>query len=194
MNASSATAGVFAALLLAATPVLSAALAGDRYDEEYNSVEYEEETYAGDDIYEGEPPPRHTSYKDDPVQTGGSVKDGYPVPMPPPDDDYADAPPPAKRYGASPPRHLPPKRFACLESWEIERTLARDGWTRIHALSTRRGVTRIRARRYDSGRPFVLRVDRCSGELISARPSLRVFGVRDYGTWRPRRWAGRWHD
>lgn len=193
MNASSTTAGVFAALVLAATPVLSTAFADEVYEEEY-AVEYEgEETYADDgDDYGREPPPRHTSYKDDPAPTEGSIKDGYPVPMPPPDDDHADAPPPA-RYSAPPPRHLPPKRFACLESWEIERTLARHGWTRIHALSTRRGVTRIRARRYDSGRRFILRVDRCSGELISARPSLRVFGARDGGPWRPHRWAGHWH-
>lgn len=192
MRASTVTASAFAALVLAATPLsVSHVVAGDRYSEEYSAFyEYEGGADTGEfyDAYAGAPPPNgYTSYKDDPVSykddpgdTSARIKDGYPVPMPPP-TSYSEAPPP-------PARPLPPKRverLACLESWELERRLAHDGWTDIDAVQTRRGVTRIRARRDDTGRPYTLRVDRCSGELISARPSYRVFGehrprVRDH--------------
>ena len=36
----------------------------------------------------------------------------------------------------------------------------------------------LRARRVESGRVFTLRVDRCSGEIVDARPHhLRAFGA-----------------
>ncbi|HRN83897.1 MAG TPA: hypothetical protein PK857_03680 [Hyphomicrobium sp.] len=184
MRTSTVTAGVAAALVLAASPLLSGgAIAGDPFfaDEgaPYNDRPYAEEYVY--ETYERTSRPQYRSYKDDPVDVKGAIKDGYPVPMPPP--AYGEAAPP-----------LPPKRvdrFACLESWQIEERLRDDGWTDIDARSTRRGVTRMNARRDDTGRPFTLRVDRCSGDLISARPSYKVFGehrppyrdhrwVRDY--------------
>lgn len=188
MRASTVTAGVVAALVLAATPLHSgSALAGDPFfaDEgaPYNDRPYVEEEYVYEsETYERTSQPRYQSYKDDPADVKGAIKDGYPVPMGPP------------TYGEAAPPPLPPKRvdrFACLESWQLEERLRHDGWTDLDARSTRRGVTRINARRDDTGRPFTLRVDRCSGELISARPSYKVFGehrphyrdhrwVRDY--------------
>lgn len=200
MRASTATAGAFAALVLAASPFLAGAASADPYGQDYDDTVYAEEYVYEKETYERAAPrryggaephpqynsykddPGHLSYKDDPADVPGAIKDGYPVPMPPP--KYADTPPP-------PPRALPPKRvdrFACLDSYEIERRLAHDGWTHIRAVNTRRGVTHIRARRVDTGRPFSLRVDRCSGELISARPGPRVFG--GYRPWPERRWAG----
>lgn len=192
MRASTVTAGVVAALVLAANPLLSGAYAADPFfaDEgaPYNDRPYAEEYVYESETYEGTSPrshdrdapqPQYHSYKDDPADVKGAIKDGYPVPMPPP------------AYGeAAPLRPLPPKRVgrvACLESWQIEHRLRDDGWTDIDARSTRRGVTRIDARRDDTGRPFTLRVDRCSGELISARPSYKVFGEH-----RPRYRDHRW--
>lgn len=204
MRASTATAGVFAALVLAASPLLSGAASADPYGDDDDEVYAEEYVYEKE-TYERAPPrrygggephpqynsykddPDHLSYKDDPADVSGAIKDGYPVPMPPP--KYGEAPPP-------PPRAHPPKRvdrFACLDSYQVERRLRHDGWTDIRALHTRRGVTDVNARRIDTGRPFSLRVDRCSGELISARPRLRVFGGHRHH-WPERRWAGGgWH-
>lgn len=191
MRASTATAGAFAALVLAASPLLSGAASAEPYGDDYDDAVYAEEYVYESETYDRAPPrrygnaepePRYNSYKDDPVDAPGSIKDGYPVPMPPP--AYGEAPPP---------RPLPPKRvdrFACLDSWQVEHRLRDDGWTDIRALHTRQGVTSIRARRIDTGRPFSLRVDRCSGELISARPRLKVFGAHRH--WPERRWAGGW--
>lgn len=193
LRATTVTGCVFAALVLATTPFLSKAGAGEAYGEEYSEESYTEHY---DDVEDGVPSrysgSPHVSYKDDPIDDvadkGGSIKDGYPVPMPPP-DDHAAAPPPPPR--ASRPRRV--ERVACLESWEIERRLEHHGWADIRAVATRRGVTRIRARRIDTGRPFLLRVDRCSGDLITARPRLRAFGgFRHPRPWRERRWAGGW--
>lgn len=197
MRASTVWAGIFAALALAATPLVSNAVADDLYGDDYGASYGDGQAYADDDdAYDAAPPSSrysgtnqtqgYTSYKDDPVDAGGSIKDGYPVPMPPP--SYSEAPPP-------PSRPLPPRRVdrvACLESWQIEHRLEDDGWVDIHALSTRRGVTQIRARRVDTGRPYALRIDRCSGELISAHPRLRVFGDSRRRPWRDHRWASDW--
>lgn len=198
MRASTVWAGVFAAFVFAATPLLSRAVAEDLYGDDYGASYEDDRAYAGEyDDEDGDRPshrysganshPRYNSYKDDPVDTGGSIKDGYPVPMPPP-PSYSDAQP-------APARPLPPRRverLACLESWQVERRLAHDGWTDIRALATRHGITRISARRIDTGRPFSLRVDRCSGDLISARPQLRMFGGHRHRPWRDHRWASDW--
>ena len=182
MRASTVTAGVVAALVLAANPLLSAAHAADPFfaDEgaPYNDKPYAEEYVYESETYERSREPQYHSYKDDPADVKGAIKDGYPVPQPPP------------VYGEAAPPPLPPKRahrFACLESWQIEERLSDDGWVDLDARSTRQGVTRINARRDDTGRPFTLRVDRCSGELISARPSYKVLGEH-----RPRYRDHRW--
>lgn len=199
MRTSTVTAGVVAALVLAANPLLSGgAHAEDPFfaDEgaPYNDRPYAEEYVYESETYEEVSPRRHEhaahpprySYKDDPpARTAGSIKDGYPVPMPPP--AYGESAPPAPRASK------PVRRTACLDRWELEERLRDDGWADIYAKITRRGVTRISARRIDTGRPFSLRVDRCSGELISARPRLWAYGGHRH---RPdaRRWASGWHD
>jgi hypothetical protein len=43
----------------------------------------------------------------------------------------------------------------------------------------------LSARRVDSGRVFTLRVDRCSGVIVDARPRY----LRAFGAYAPRRWG-----
>jgi hypothetical protein len=102
-------------------------------------------------------------------------------------------PPPAygpKAYG--PPRYEEPRRHAgrspgCLPKDVIERELVQDGWRDFHAPEVlSQHEAHIRARRPD-GRLFQLRVDRCSGEIVAARPLFeRDYGPRTYGGYGPR--------
>ena len=63
------------------------------------------------------------------------------------------------------------------------RELARDrlraaGWRGFHAIEPRDGVVLVKARR-PSGRLFDLTIDRCSGEVVDAKP---IYGYgRRYG-------------
>ncbi|WP_334150649.1 hypothetical protein [Hyphomicrobium sp.] len=108
-----------------------------------------------------------------PASRSGSVKDGYPVPMP------------APRASAPPPRHVerPPVRIGrhvCLDHWQIRRRLRWEGWTGVRPLGGGGGIVRMRAGRFDSSSIFDLRVDRCSGEVLAAWPRARHFAHRDW--------------
>lgn len=108
--------------------------------------------------------------------------DIYTLPAPPPryatpryaqpyvDND--DAPPPRDRYGylrpVDPPRHRSAQP-ACLPHEEIRRTLMDDGWRDFRDLEFRDDTAVVRARRPD-GRPYALKIDRCSGDIVHARP------------------------
>lgn len=203
MSASSVTASVFTALLLAASlPLASrAASAADLYGEGYGEPPYDDNGYAEEsypyDDEGGPPPPRYRdrygeapppdrypdAYDAEPQgPPAGSIKDGYPVPMPPPRYSERDI--------APAPRHVRPERYACLDRHEIRHRLHGDGWTDIHALGGNGGIVRLHARRIDSGRVFRLRVDRCSGEVLAARPHyLRSFGAYRERPWPHRRWS-----
>lgn len=66
---------------------------------------------------------------------------------------------------------------ACLPRWKVRNQLRRDGWVDLQPIDRNEGVVSLRARREETGRVFLLRVDRCSGEIIHARPHhLRSFG------------------
>lgn len=196
MRASSVTAS-FAVFALAAVALPErSAFAADLYGEEV----YEENSYYDDDrdappAQYGEGPAGYSSYKDDPP--AGSIKDGYPVPMPPP--RYSDNPPERverieriERVERVPRRSA---RYACLDRHQVRHRLRADGWADIHPIGgTGPGpVVRIKARRIESGRMFVLRLDRCSGEVLAAQPHyLRSFGGYRERHWHhhhPRRWA-----
>ena len=79
------------------------------------------------------------------------------------------------------PRH---SGHGCVPRAEIRHALKADGWYDFHDVELLGEVALLRARR-PSGRLFDLRVDRCSGEIVSARPlDRRAYGPYAYG---PRR-------
>ena len=66
---------------------------------------------------------------------------------------------------------------ACLPRWQVRKLLRSEGWVDIQPLDRDRRIVTLRARREETGRMFLLRVDRCSGEVVRARPDyLRSFG------------------
>jgi hypothetical protein len=165
------------------------------------------------DLYDGPPPDRYGSAYDDP-----RYADIYKYPAPPP--RYVAPPPPRvyERYGEAPPvprervyreeyyerDYNGPRRYSgyeprvpyargCVPREEIKDRLLRSGWHDFHDGDVRGEVATVRARR-PSGRLFDLVIDRCSGEIVDARPlEPRRFGPyaysgRDsYGP-PPRRW------
>ncbi len=112
--------------------------------------------------------------------------DGYGDGPPPPRDRYADVP-----DDFEPP--YPPQRRGGGEC--IPRELARDrleaaGWFDFHALEPREDVVLVKERR-GRGRLFVLTIDRCSGQILDARPLGRRFGpyAMGPGAWGPGGWG-----
>jgi hypothetical protein len=99
---------------------------------------------------------------------------------PPPQDRYADVPPPQDRYAEVPDDFEPPyPEPGYAERGCVARELARDrlraaGWRGFHAVEARGNVVLVKARR-PSGRMFDLTIDRCSGEVVDARP---IYGRR----------------
>lgn len=105
------------------------------------------------------------------VPASVSAADLYPYEA---DDDDALYDPPAYARGGCIPR-------------EVARDRLRDaGWRGFHAIEPRGGVVLVKARRPD-GRMYDLTIDRCSGEVVDAKP---LYGRRGYG-WGPRRYE-RW--
>lgn len=114
----------------------------------------------------GHPVPRERVYRDD--------DDGY-------EGDYRGP----RRYSYNEPRA--PLRGACLPRAEIKGQLLSRGWNDFHDADVRGDVAFVRARR-PSGRLFALTLDRCTGEIVSARPlEGRPYGPYAYGP-PPRRW------
>jgi hypothetical protein len=66
----------------------------------------------------------------------------------------------------------------------VRNRLRGEGWVDLRPLDRRDGWALLRARRIDSGRVFTLRIDRCSGEIVDARPHY----LRAFGAYAPRRW------
>jgi len=156
------------------------------------------------DLDEGPPPGRYGSAYDDP-----RYADIYKYPRPP-----AYAPPPGPVYGGPPiPRERvyrdrddyydrgddrAPRRYSyaeprrpyaegCVPREEVKERLLRQGWQDFHDGSVRGDVATVHARR-PSGRPFLLTIDRCSGDIVSARPlEGRPYGPYAYDA-PPRRW------
>jgi hypothetical protein len=141
------------------------------------------------DLYDGPPPDRYGSAYDDP-----RYADIYRYPVPPPRyaappprafERYAEPPIPRERvyrederyepkYLPGPPRHSyaePPRAHAdrCLPREVVKERLLRSGWHDFHDGDVRGEIATVRARR-PSGRLFDLVIDRCSGEIVDARP------------------------
>jgi hypothetical protein len=198
MRASIITGCLMTAFAVAVASPFSRASAADLDGEAYVDPPYDEsyssgDSYNDDDRYEA--PDRYSSarpaedyrYRDsyegrDGAQPlPGSIKDGYPVPMPAP---RASAPPPEPYYGERRPARV--ERYGtCLDRWEVKQQLRREGWTALQPIGGSDGVMRFYARRFDSSSDFRLRVDRCSGHVIAARPDTRRF-ARDW------RWQRDW--
>ncbi len=80
------------------------------------------------------------------------------------------------RYGylepMNPPRHSnygAPVAPHCVPRGEIRRSLVNEGWNDFRELELQGQLALINARR-PSGQLYALRVDRCSGEIIGAKP------------------------
>jgi hypothetical protein len=82
-------------------------------------------------------------------------------------------PPRHRAYSAGP---------GCLPKDEIRYQLERDGWRDFHEPQiVDQGTAALRARK--QGRTFELRVDRCSGDVLTARPlEPRPGPYADYGS------------
>jgi hypothetical protein len=141
------------------------------------------------DLDEGPPPDRYGAYED-PRYT-----DMYARPQPPP----AYLPPP--RYAPVHPGYVhrdygddydrddyrrpyaystpPDYGRACTPREVIRERLLREGWHHFRDAEERGEFATIIARRPD-GQPFALTVDRCSGEIVNARP-LGEHGHFAYG-------------
>lgn len=175
MKALPLTAGLLAAaVLLGARPVAAADLdygyvpPPDRYASAYEDPRYR-------DLYAPEPPRHFDRYERRPYGQ---------VPVPPGyvygergPDRFADwGPGDDWRYGSG-----------CLPRREIKRRLVEDGWSDFHDLDIARSVARVKARR-PNGDLYVLKVDRCNGEVVRA-DVIERFGGRPYA-WRadPRRY------
>ena len=160
------------------------------------------------DLDEGPPPDRYGSAYDDPryadIYKYPRGPQAYGVPPPgayrvP----YAAAPPP---YGVPVPRERVyrdeedldpgygpgPRRYSyaepgapyggrCAPRELVKERLYREGWRDFHDGDARGSLATVHARR-PSGRPFVLTLDRCSGEVVRAEPlEGRSFGPYAYG-------------
>lgn len=153
-----------AALLLS-----HAAFAADLYGEGYEDQPYAEGAY-GEDTYE--------EYRDEArAPPAGSIKDGYPVPQPPPAADV-------RRYERIERTERVQRYARCLERWEIRDRLRHEGWSWIRPMGGDGRIVHIHARRFGAGRPFELTVDRCSGDVLAAHPRyLRSFAFGDRRPW-----------
>jgi hypothetical protein len=192
MSARALAATLVAAMTFVAAPHVRAAdLYGENYNPPADTGEYDEgpppasysDRGACDDrgpCDEGPPPARYSdrgAYDGEPEPyeyRGGSIKDGYPAPVPPPAARYDEG-----RYRIE---------AACIPRWQIKRRLRDEGWVDLWPLERGGPVVSVKARRAQSGRMFVLDVDRCTGEIVHARPQfLRTFGAYDPPRWRDRR-------
>jgi hypothetical protein len=174
---------VFAAGLLAAAAALPAEAAdvdgapppkGGPYSEPYDGYRYGPKG-----------PPSYNDDEDDDRYDDRAPSKKY-------SDRYDDNPPTPKKYSTVPPKYAPPPGKGCVRSEQVREGLEAQGWRDFHAGQPVNGsVVTIRARR-PSGRLFELTLDRCSGEIVEARPlQLRPFGPYAYrepygpfGAWR----------
>lgn len=123
------------------------------------------------------PPPGY--YRPAPTPRGYVYRDR-------PDDSYRPYPAP-RRYSYAEPYAPPPVARACLHREEIKRRLVEEGWRDFRDVELRPDAVRVHARR-PSGDLYVLRVDRCTGEIVNSRLLERgQYGPYAYGT-APRRY------
>jgi len=141
-----AASAVAASFLILALP----ASAADLYEPRTGSA-YDDPRYA--DIY-GEDPPAYDRYRD-------------------PRDDFGPVYPPRPVYKHRFYRDFERDRYAegpaCVPRRLARERLRDDGWGDFRNLELRRNFVLLQARR-PSGRLFDLTIDRCTGEIVEARP------------------------
>ncbi len=81
------------------------------------------------------------------------------------DDDDDDGPPPAARKYSGPSHN----GQGCVRSEQVRDRLSGMGWQDFHGGAPQGDLVTLRARR-PSGRLFELTLQRCSGEIVEARP------------------------
>lgn len=94
-----------------------------------------------------------------------------------------------RRYGSTKDGYEPepragivrPHRAGCVPGWKVKRRLIGGGWADFQLNNYGQGVAVIRARRVHTGRGFILKVDGCTGEVLSSVP----LGNRYYSDGRP---------
>jgi hypothetical protein len=184
MSVRALAAGLIAILANIAVPHVS--FAADLGDDRYGASPYDDPRYA--DIYRHPSPRRFGTVDEDDDEDGDDGDDGD-------DGGYRD-----NRYSydnndndhwrrsrdhyLAPMPHAP--RFAdqdlgypdrCAPTWRVKNRLRNEGWRDFRDLSLNGNIAVMRAERRENGRPFILRLDRCSGHILSARPApYRAFG------------------
>jgi hypothetical protein len=148
---------------------------------------YEDPRYA--DLYAPAPPRapviQHHAYGYAPIPREPVYRNDEPRYVEPRHDEprFHDPAPP-RRYGYQPyppaaPRYA--ERPGCTTPRAAQRALEQDGWRDFANLNLRGDTAFINARRPD-GRAFELQLDRCTGDLVSARPlGHRPYGPNVYG-------------
>lgn len=152
--------GAFAALTLAASAPAIAADLGYGYPDRYRSA-YEDSRYR--DIF-GEPR-RHDRYaheEDDLEERADAYHDREVY-----DDKRIVT---RRRYS-----YAAPLVAQCAPRAEIRDRLLREGWHDFEEIDVRHRVAIVEARR-PNGLPYRLKIDRCSGDIVSARPLAPVYG------------------
>lgn len=82
--------------------------------------------------------------------------------------------------GPLPDAHRPGEPLAreasrCVPGPYIKRLLEDEGWTGFRTGALDEDVAVMRAKRADTGRAYELRIDMCTGEILSARRQLRHY-------------------
>lgn len=108
------------------------------------------------------------------------------------DDDYEDHDRRPRAYVEVEPGRVPPpppphyrlaeRGYACLRRGEIRRRLRADGWRRFRDIALDGTTGIVRATRRGTFDAFELRVDRCTGAIVSVTP----LDGRRYGYYEPR--------
>jgi hypothetical protein len=152
-------------------------------NDRYGSA-YEDPRYA--DLYAPAPPRRpvieHHAYGHAPIPQEPVYRHYAPRHEP----RYHEPVPPPHTYGYQPypsaPRYT--ERPGCTTPRAAQRALEQEGWRDFANLTLRGETAVINARRPD-GRAFKLQLDRCTGDLVSARPiDPRLYGPRVFGEYR----------
>lgn len=152
--------GALAALTLAGSAPAIAADLGYGYPDRYRSA-YEDQRYR--DLYAE--PRRHDRYADeeDVIEDRADVYREREV--------YDDKRVITRRSYS----YSEPVVARCAPRAEIRDRLLRDGWHDFEEVDVRSRVAVVEARRPD-GLPYRLKIDRCSGEVVSAHPLAPVYG------------------